>query len=95
MCLGIPGKLEAIEGDDPLFRTGKVNFGGVLKDVSLAAVPEVLVGQYVIVHAGMAISILDEAEADEVFQYLNELAQGYEEVGNTASLPPEYAPESG
>ena len=46
MCLGIPGKLEAIEGDDPLFRTGKVNFGGVLKDVSLAAVPEVLVGQW-------------------------------------------------
>jgi len=73
MCLGIPGRVETIEGDDPLFLTGRVSFGGVLKEVSLAAVPEVNTGQYVIVHAGMAISILDEAEAEEVFEYLAEL----------------------
>lgn len=75
MCLGVPGKLLGIEGDDLLYRVGKVSFGGIVKEVSLAAVPEAKVGEYVIVHAGFAISTLDEDEAQEVFKYLDELAE--------------------
>ena len=53
MCLAIPGKIESITGgDDPLTRMGKINFGGILKEASLAYVPEVKVGDYVIVHVG-------------------------------------------
>jgi hydrogenase expression/formation protein HypC len=73
MCLAVPGKLISVSGEDPFQRTGKVSFGGVLKDVSLACLPEAQVGDYVIVHVGMAISRLDEAEANEVFSYLQEM----------------------
>ncbi len=73
MCLAVPGKLVSISDDDPLQRTGKVSFGGVLKDVSLACLPEAQLGDYVIVHVGMAISRLDETEANEVFGYLQEM----------------------
>jgi hydrogenase expression/formation protein HypC len=73
MCLAVPGKLVSINGEDALQRIGKVSFGGVLKDVSLACVPEAKVGDYVIVHVGMAISLLDEAEAAETFRYLQEI----------------------
>ena len=60
-------------GDDPLWRTGKVDFGGIIKEVSLAYVPEVKIGEYVIVHVGFALSRLDEDEAQKVFQYLKEM----------------------
>jgi hydrogenase expression/formation protein HypC len=73
MCLAIPGKIENISGDDPLTRMGKINFGGILKEASLAYVPEAKVGDYVIVHVGFAISRLDEAEAQKVFEYLNQM----------------------
>lgn len=73
MCLAVPGKITTISGDDPLTRTGKVDFGGVLKEASLAYVPEAQVGDYVIVHVGFAISRLDEAEANQVFEYLREM----------------------
>jgi len=56
-------------------RTGKVDFGGVLKEVSLAYVPEAKLGDYVIVHVGFAISRLDEAEANQVFEYLREMEE--------------------
>jgi len=59
-----------IYGDDPLSRMGRVNFAGVIKDVSLAYVPDAVVGGYVIVHAGFAISVLDANEANRVFEYL-------------------------
>jgi hydrogenase expression/formation protein HypC len=76
MCLAIPGKIDSIEGaDDPLRRTGNVDFGGVLKKVSLAYVPEAKVGDYVIVHVGFALSIVDEAEALTVFEYLREMGE--------------------
>ena len=75
MCLAIPGKIESISGDDPLTRMGKVNFGGILKDASLAYVPEVKVGDYVIVHVGFALSRLDEAEAQKVFEYLKQMEE--------------------
>lgn len=73
MCLAIPGKVESISGDDPLSRLGKVNFGGILKEASLAYVPEVQVGDYVIVHVGFALSKVDEDEAHKVFEYLKQM----------------------
>jgi hydrogenase expression/formation protein HypC len=73
MCLAIPGKILSIEGDDPFMRMGKVSFGGVVKDVNLAYVPEAQVDNYVIVHVGFAISIVDEEEANRVFEYLQEM----------------------
>ena len=73
MCLAIPGKVTSVTGDDPLWRTGKVDFGGIIKEVSLAYVPEVKIGEYVIVHVGFALSRLDENEAKKVFQYLKEM----------------------
>jgi hydrogenase expression/formation protein HypC len=72
MCLAVPGKILSISGDDDLMRSGRVSFGGVVKEVSLAYVPEVQVGDYVIVHVGFALSKLDEAEAE---QTLRDLAQ--------------------
>lgn len=74
MCLAIPGKVLSMTGDDPLLRLGKISFGGVVKEVSLAYVPEVEVGQYVLVHVGFALSIIDEAEAQETLDYLQHLA---------------------
>jgi hydrogenase expression/formation protein HypC len=71
MCLGIPGKIIEITGDD-LMRMGKVDFGGVKREVSLAYVPEAEVGDYVIVHVGFAISQVDEAEAQETLDLLVE-----------------------
>src|SRR3974390_1159135 len=73
MCLAIPGKITSISGDDPLIRTGKIDFGGIIKEASLAYVPEANVGDYVIVHVGFALSRLDEAEAQKVFEYLREM----------------------
>lgn len=63
MCLAVPGKLLSIEGDDPLFRHGPVDFAGVVRDANLAYVPEAKPGDYVLVHAGFAIARIDEAEA--------------------------------
>lgn len=75
MCLAIPGKIESITGDDPLSRMGRINFGGILKEASLAYVPEAVVGNYVIVHAGFALSRVDEAEAQKVFEYLKQMEE--------------------
>jgi hydrogenase expression/formation protein HypC len=61
--------LISVSGED-LNRTGRVSFGGVVKEVSLAYVPEAHVGDYVIVHVGFALSRVDEAEAQRVFEYL-------------------------
>jgi hydrogenase expression/formation protein HypC len=73
MCLAIPGKIESIINDDSVMRTGRVNFGGIIKEINLAYVPESGVGEYVIVHAGFAISVIDEKEALQVFEYLKEI----------------------
>ncbi|MFO0695350.1 MAG: HypC/HybG/HupF family hydrogenase formation chaperone [Polyangiales bacterium] len=63
MCLAVPGRLVAIEHDDPAHPHGRVDYGGVARRASLALLPEAQVGDWVIVHAGVAISVLDEAEA--------------------------------
>jgi hydrogenase expression/formation protein HypC len=80
MCLAIPGKITSVTGDDPLWRTGKVDFGGIQKDVNLACVPEASVGDYVIVHVGFALSKVDEKEANEVFEYLRQMEDGLSEL---------------
>jgi hydrogenase expression/formation protein HypC len=73
MCLGVPGKVIAIEPDPLGMTMGKVSFAGVIKSVCLAYVPEVRVGDYVVVHVGFAISTVDEQEAAKVFEYLREM----------------------
>lgn len=65
----------SITGDDPMERTGRVSFSGVIKEVNLAYVPEANIGDYVIVHAGFAISKVDEKEAEEVFNYIKQIEQ--------------------
>jgi hydrogenase expression/formation protein HypC len=83
MCLAIPGRVITLaepEGADPspLLRTGRVDFGGVVKDVNMAYVPEARVGDYVVVHVGFAISTMDEAEANQVFEYLRQMEEAGE-----------------
>ena len=76
MCLAIPGKIASIAGQlDETFRTGKVSFGGIVKEVNLCMVPEANVGDYVMVHVGVAISVVDEAEAQQTFQYLQQMSE--------------------
>ncbi len=77
MCLAIPGKIESITQDsqDFLTRRGKVNFGGIIKEVSLAYVPEATVGEYVIVHVGFALGTVHEEEAMKVFEYLKQMGE--------------------
>ncbi|WP_375448041.1 HypC/HybG/HupF family hydrogenase formation chaperone [uncultured Fibrella sp.] len=74
MCLAIPGKIKSIDYQyDGLVRMARVNFGGILKEASLDMVPNAKVGDYVLVHVGVAISIVDEEEAEKTFAYLREI----------------------
>jgi hydrogenase expression/formation protein HypC len=75
MCLAVPGKIISINEQEAIERTGRVSFGGVIKEVSLAYVPEARLGDYVIVHVGFALSIVDEAEASRVFDYLEQMGE--------------------
>ena len=95
MCLAIPGKVLSIEGDDPLLRTGKVSFGGAVKPVNLAYLPEAQVGDWVVVHVGFAISRLDEAEANQVFEYLREMGELAELEAKDAAVGPGDPPRGG
>lgn len=73
MCLAIPGKILEAEGEEALLRTGRVQFGGITKEVNLAYTPEAKIGDYVLVHVGFAISVIDEREARRVFDYIEEM----------------------
>ncbi len=76
MCLAIPGKIKSIEMQyDGLVKMAKVNFGGIIKEASLEMLPQAKEGDYVLVHVGVAISIVDEAEASKVFEYLREAGE--------------------
>ena len=76
MCLSIPGKLIEITAQlDETFRTGRVSFDGVIKEVSLTLVPEANVNDYVMVHVGAAISVVDEEEAKKTFDLLKQLGE--------------------
>ncbi|MBS1513676.1 MAG: HypC/HybG/HupF family hydrogenase formation chaperone [Bacteroidetes bacterium] len=74
MCLAVPGKIVSInDSESPFTRTGKVSFGGIIKEVNLSYTPEANINDYVIVHVGFALKKLDEAEAGKVFEYLNQM----------------------
>lgn len=76
MCLAIPGKLISIDTQlDETFRMGRVSFGGIMKDVNLCMLPEAQIGDYVLVHVGVAISKVDEDEARETFNYLKQMGE--------------------
>ena len=74
MCLAVPGKILSISGED-FARMARVSFGGIIKEVSLAYVPEASDGQYVLVHVGFAISVVDEAEALRTFEILKQMGE--------------------
>lgn len=75
MCLAVPGRVLSVSEGDPLERTGKISFGGIVKDINLAYVPDARPGEYLLVHVGFAIGRIDEAEAKRVFSYLKELGE--------------------
>ncbi|HTS38145.1 MAG TPA: HypC/HybG/HupF family hydrogenase formation chaperone [Candidatus Solibacter sp.] len=82
MCLAVPGRVvEIFDNGDAAFRQAKVDFGGIRKDINLAYTPEAEVGKYVLVHVGFAISVIDEAEANRVFEYLEQMGGLKEELG--------------
>ena len=87
MCLAVPGKLLEVYKQDDL-PMGKVEFGGILKDVCLTFTPDARVGQYVLVHVGFAISRIDEAEAEEIFSYFQQIS----EAGEAEQTPREGLP---
>lgn len=86
MCLAIPGRILSIDGDDPLLRTGRIDFGGAVKDINLVYTPEAQPGDYVLVHVGFAMTVIDEAEADRVLQTLHEVAD-LEDAAGQALTP--------
>lgn len=76
MCLAIPGKITTITTDtDNPFRSGKVSFDGIVREVNLSMVPDAAVGDYVLVHVGTAISTVDEEEAQTTFGYLKQIGE--------------------
>ena len=93
MCLGIPGEILETHEDGLGLRMGTVRFGGAERAVCLAYVPDAGVGDYVIVHVGVAISKVSEEEANEVFGYLEEIQALAElEDARSAAAPPPVAP---
>jgi hydrogenase expression/formation protein HypC len=85
MCLGVPGRVIEVQQNAIGVPQGRVDFGGIVKEVCLAYTPEVEVGQYVVVHVGFAISTIDEEEAKRVFAYLTDTGELAEELGPPAA----------
>lgn len=75
MCLAVPGKVIDIQDDPSGLRRGKVDFAGVRKEVCLAYTPEAKVGDYVLVHVGFSLSVVDEDEAQRIFETLREMEE--------------------
>lgn len=93
MCLAVPGQILSVEGDDPFLRSARVSFAGVIKNVSLACAPEAQIGDYVLVHVGVAIAIVDRQEAEQTFSFLRAMGDldGLESppvVGSTSLAGP-------
>jgi hydrogenase expression/formation protein HypC len=84
MCLAVPGKILNITDDNSLTRRGKVSFGGIVREVNLAFVPEAEADDFVIVHVGFAISQIDENEANKVFEYLKKMDELSELEGESS-----------
>lgn len=75
MCLAVPGKIVEVIGTDPLLRSAKVSFAGVVKLISLTCTPEAKLGDFVLVHVGVAISTIDPEEAAETYRYLQAMGE--------------------
>jgi hydrogenase expression/formation protein HypC len=73
MCLAVPGKILEITECDDLLKTAKVSFGGAVKDINISFVPEAKIGDYVIVHVGFALNVIDEEEALKSLEYLKQI----------------------
>jgi hydrogenase expression/formation protein HypC len=72
MCLAIPGKILSIaKTEEGIMRTANVSFGGIIKEINLEMVPEAKVDDYVLVHVGVALSMVDEEEANKILKYLD------------------------
>jgi hydrogenase expression/formation protein HypC len=82
MCLAVPGRVVGVIGEDPLTRLGRVDFGGLVKEINLAFVPEAQIDDYVLVHVGFALTVLDEREAVQVFEHLREMGELLEADAN-------------
>ena len=87
MCLAIPGKIVEIYEENEL-KMGKIDFSGTMNTACLEYVPEVEVGHYVVVHAGFAIQVLDEVQAQEVFEAWDELTDTLKDEGYTVEGEP-------
>lgn len=86
MCLGVPGQVVEVVHNEIGIPMGKVDFSGVVKEVCFAYTPEVVAGEWVVVHVGFAISKIDEVEAKKVFQYLAEIGELLELQDEAAAL---------
>ncbi|MCX7899273.1 MAG: HypC/HybG/HupF family hydrogenase formation chaperone [Methylocystis sp.] len=75
MCLAVPGRILSLAGDDPLTRLGRVDFGGIVKEINLAFAPQARIGDHILAHVGFAIAVIDEAEAARVFRHLREIGE--------------------
>jgi hydrogenase expression/formation protein HypC len=84
MCLAVPGRILSIAGDEPVMRLGRVDFGGLVKEINLAFVPEAAVGDHVLVHVGFAITVIDEAEAALVFEHLQAIGELADEAAEVS-----------
>ncbi len=89
MCLGVPGQLVDI-GTQSGLRTGQVDFGGIRKDVCLELTPEAIVGDFVLVHVGFALRVIDEDEARAVFTFLERM----DELSDLAQETPNNTPHA-
>lgn len=79
MCLAVPGKIEEIiDAADALGRVARVSFGGANREINLACVPEAQVGDYILAHVGIALSIIDAEEAEKIFDYLRQMEESSE-----------------
>lgn len=92
MCLAVPGRILSITAEGDLNRSGRVDFGGVRREVSLALVPEAQVGDYVLVHVGLALSRVDEDEARKTLEYLRQIDE-LAEIDPAPSVPPADSPD--
>lgn len=96
MCLAVPGKVVSILPDgDPEFRQAKVDFAGIQREVNLAFTPEAGIGDYVLVHVGFALSVVNEAEAERILEDLRQLGALREPGEEDSGLPPSDTPAPG
>ena len=91
MCLAVPGQIVALTDDGELSRSGRVSFGGLVREVNLSLVPDAVVGDFVLVHVGLALSRVDEEEARQTLEYLKQIDE-LNELARVPSARPEAAP---